>query len=77
MKTTHTRLAKDGSLKVFFCSALALMMIQHLGDIASLVEGLPFIEDIAGHGLVVGIALFPSGIAYTIIWITSWLLRNR
>lgn len=77
MPSTHTRLAKDGSLQVFFYSALGLMAIQHLGDMTSLVEGIPLIENIAGHGLVVSIALFPSVVAYVIIWTTSWLLRKQ
>lgn len=77
MQSTHTRLAKDGSLKVFFGCALALMVIQHFGDIANLLEGIPLIEDIAEHGMVVSIALFPSAVAYAIIWSLSWLLRKR
>lgn len=77
MESNHTRLAKDGSLRVFFYFALVLMFFKHFGDVTSLTEGIPFIEHIAGNGLVVGIALFPAGMAYAIIWSISWLLKDR
>jgi hypothetical protein len=77
METNHTRLAKDRSLRVFLYSAIALMFVRHFGDITSLVEGIYFIEQIAEHGTVVCIALFPTGVTYATIWSLSWLLRHQ